>query len=291
MSKRKELEDRMAEMAKELEEVKSGKPSKSSEPEANEAEAKPKRKRRTLKKIADLIGIDDKPSKKGMSLEVDDESEAGADETESIAADEDIAEIEADEDIAEAEADEIEADEAEADETNDTKSSGSTGSVLAPEPNVPLNEAFKPSTLKQIEEAKKKAREMRLEAVRLQDEAKKADKLILELEEKAKAEAEAEKKAKAEAAAKAEAEAKAKAIAEAKAKSRQPIIQSICQDGPRNAYRFWSSSRRVYLVTTDLWIAEQLCPGDWKTVKVWMKNGQIDHLLSEEEIVKYYNLL
>ena len=58
-------------------------------------------------------------------------------------------------------------------------------------------------------------------------------------------------------------------------------------NGPGYAYSAWDWETGQYILLTDIWAAKQISCGNYDPVKVWYRNGRIDHVLSNAEIKKY----
>ena len=57
------------------------------------------------------------------------------------------------------------------------------------------------------------------------------------------------------------------------------------EDGPHKAYKYWNYKGRFWTLTEDFWFASE--HGLWRPVWVWYKNGEIHHLMTEEEKQMY----
>lgn len=76
-------------------------------------------------------------------------------------------------------------------------------------------------------------------------------------------------------------------------KPKEPVcVATSCCDssafnGPGKAYRYWDYQSRSYLLTTSIWRANQAGNGEWDVIWVWYKDGEIHHVLDNEELRKY----
>lgn len=105
--------------------------------------------------------------------------------------------------------------------------------------------------------------------------------IMAKADEKAKAEAEAKRIAAEKAA---EEQAKAEAEAKAKADAKAAESENLGGNGPLKIFKYWSTKEKTWKYTEDIWAANQISPNLWMPVWVFMKNGKVDHFLSEEEI-------
>ena len=59
-------------------------------------------------------------------------------------------------------------------------------------------------------------------------------------------------------------------------------------NGPTRMYKFWDHQKKLWgFPKHDLFAAKAAGNGVWEPVWVWTVNGEIDHFLSKEEIIKY----
>jgi len=58
-------------------------------------------------------------------------------------------------------------------------------------------------------------------------------------------------------------------------------------EGPGMAYKYWNYKTRTWSITTNIWAAKQLGIDLWEPIWVWYENGDIDHLLTDEETKLY----
>ena len=63
--------------------------------------------------------------------------------------------------------------------------------------------------------------------------------------------------------------------------------QGAWWNGPRKVYKYWDYESRTYRTTTDIWAAKQASGGNYDPIWAWFKDGVIDHVLSNEEILRY----
>ena len=59
------------------------------------------------------------------------------------------------------------------------------------------------------------------------------------------------------------------------------------KDGVGKAYKYWDAETRTWGITSDYWAARQIGGDIWSVIWVWYSDGQIDHLLSVEEMKRY----
>ena len=70
----------------------------------------------------------------------------------------------------------------------------------------------------------------------------------------------------------------------------KPIIAGIDRsgwNGPGHAYTYWDSDSRSWLVTPDIWVADQAGNGVWKPIWAWYKDGIVHHVLDKEEMKRF----
>ncbi|MBR2725361.1 hypothetical protein IKF28_02340 [Candidatus Saccharibacteria bacterium] len=78
-----------------------------------------------------------------------------------------------------------------------------------------------------------------------------------------------------------------KAVEKAVETPEEPAPFIGLNDGPGYAYKFWDAKTRTYGISKDIWAAKQISNGAYDPIWVWYKNGQIDHILSDDEIRRY----
>ena len=103
-------------------------------------------------------------------------------------------------------------------------------------------------------------------------------------ETSAKAEGEKSTKAEGEATNKANGESSAKVESESATKAKKPEAKCCVPDGIHKAFRYRDFKTKFYFVVADRWAAKQAGNGEYDEIWVYYKNGQIDHILSAEEI-------
>ena len=57
-------------------------------------------------------------------------------------------------------------------------------------------------------------------------------------------------------------------------------------DGPGKAYRYWDYAERMYILTTNFWVARQ-SSDLWDVLWVWYQNGAIHHVMTKKEMQRY----
>lgn len=62
---------------------------------------------------------------------------------------------------------------------------------------------------------------------------------------------------------------------------------SLHADGPGKAYKYWSYRDRCWKLTSNVWVAQQFGADLWETIWVYYRDGQISHLLSEQECERF----
>ena len=71
-------------------------------------------------------------------------------------------------------------------------------------------------------------------------------------------------------------------------KSQPQYTKYPLTNGPTRMYKFWDHQKQVWgFPKHDLFAAKAAGNGVWEPVWVWTVNGEIDHFLSKEEIIKY----
>ena len=78
--------------------------------------------------------------------------------------------------------------------------------------------------------------------------------------------------------------AKGEAAAKAAAETGASAAGGVQLDGVRRAYLYRDLKTKFVYVTTDLWAAKQGGCGEYDLIWAFYKNGQVDHILSPEEI-------
>ncbi len=59
----------------------------------------------------------------------------------------------------------------------------------------------------------------------------------------------------------------------------------VAKSGPGYAFRYWDYKNKSYGLTSDIWKAKQ--KGSYAPIWVWYDDGQIDHILSNDELDEY----
>ena len=76
-----------------------------------------------------------------------------------------------------------------------------------------------------------------------------------------------------------------------KAEKPKTVVTTCCSsgiaNGPGKAYRYWDYQSRCWLLTPDIWRANQASNGEWDPIWVWYKDGEIHHILTNDELRKY----
>ena len=67
----------------------------------------------------------------------------------------------------------------------------------------------------------------------------------------------------------------------------KPISGACYRNGVGYAFKFWQAATRTWGLTSDVWAAKQISNGVYDPIWVWYENGQIDHILSDDEIIKF----
>ena len=67
----------------------------------------------------------------------------------------------------------------------------------------------------------------------------------------------------------------------------RPVGGACCKNGAGYAFKFWQAATRTWGLTSDVWAAKQISNGVYDPIWVWYENGQIDHILSDDEIKKF----
>ena len=67
----------------------------------------------------------------------------------------------------------------------------------------------------------------------------------------------------------------------------KPISGACYRNGAGYAFKFWQAATRTWGLTSDVWAAKQISNGVYDPIWVWYENGQIDHILSDDEIKKF----
>ncbi|MBR2795995.1 hypothetical protein IKE13_03005 [Candidatus Saccharibacteria bacterium] len=114
--------------------------------------------------------------------------------------------------------------------------------------------------------------------IRLEDLKTEVAQKVKEIQELEKAEAER----KAEEERKAEAEAKEK---RAKTDKLKDLAQSY--EGVGRAYKYYDPVTKTYGLSSDIWKAKQISNGNYEPIWVWYATGEIDHVLSKDELEEY----
>ena len=76
-----------------------------------------------------------------------------------------------------------------------------------------------------------------------------------------------------------------------KAEKPKTVVTTCCSsgiaNGPGKAYRYWDYQSRCWLLTPDIWRANQASNGEWDPIWVMYKDGEIHHILTNDELRKY----
>ncbi len=75
--------------------------------------------------------------------------------------------------------------------------------------------------------------------------------------------------------------------AASKAKPTPKPAPKLVIEGPGMAYKYWNYKTRTWSITTNIWVAKQLGIDLWEPIWCWYENGDIDHLLTDEESKLY----
>ncbi len=67
----------------------------------------------------------------------------------------------------------------------------------------------------------------------------------------------------------------------------KPISGACYRNGAGYAFKFWQAATRTWGLTSDVWAAKQISNGVYDPIWVWYEDGQIDHILSDDEIKKF----
>lgn len=67
----------------------------------------------------------------------------------------------------------------------------------------------------------------------------------------------------------------------------RPVGGACCKNGAGYAFKFWQAATRTWGLTSDIWAAKQLSNGVYDPIWVYYVDGNIDHILSGDEIRKF----
>lgn len=145
----------------------------------------------------------------------------------------------------------------------------------------------KPSNKKKSDSSKSKPaegpskEELEAQLQELLDKAEEISKSLAAIAEEAETEDEAEETEEAEA------EDEAEETEEAEDESITVPVECRLKDGPLKAYKYWHYETKSWILTTDLWVANQSSPNQWEVIWIWITDGQIDHIMTPEEMQEY----